>query len=945
MTSRQLKIAQKSVPKPVAELVDEGWKHPAELIYSTGHYWSDKKLFYYCITNTLSLSAFSPNNSGLCSVSDGRKTIAISEKYRVPIIFATHWQWAKLKSLLAAGEAERKRRWAEEKYEVLHIARVWKILTDEGPSIESWSSNVFKQNWRCHTLDRVLTRFKMGCFSSESSRVENFWDEYQETEYSKEVLDFDWRDWLSEPRDGVALNESQFNSGLDPESLMRGLKEKDGEWLWETPENPLPEPIWTSAWSLRPAAANFFTRKAQAASKSNTNTPTNGNSPSKRRKSLASASASASVRAGSSQTPPRARRAQNFASASLVKSDSSVASSSSSLSPSPHPTSSAPPGPSKLAQSSLAASNPPAIPPKSEESASTTSTPVPIATAAAILISRKPQPKPWPIPSESISPPTNSSDHNIKSPPSPDGATNADKQQATKNGSSLKTLQENASPESPAPAVVPPQKARVKFPNFTRRSVPGPDSISSALQNSKNYDIKTTTTNGAANLKSTEPSSVAVKPIPDATTNGDRSSSGPSSAQTALAAAAKQMSPATPSNGAGSGISQSASIVKQISGATPTVAGPSCTETVNQGSSSTRIPTPAPTPTPSLDRFPPSPAVSATGSDTASSSSMSISMPKRKMDMDRNEGIDSNLSRSRVHSPITPPPTFVIPANANGIGSGSGMVPPQQQQIVKPVLRLSTPVPAPAPVSQPSTSTSHTSGPSDLHPRPGPATPTSPIYTKSIPPSDINSNVPAAAATTSNISTGSTSMGTGTKRPGSPLEKPGPSKIPSSSLPPRTISEPYTHTEIPGLGNFPSSSSASASPDYCSMALPNLNVNNQNYAASTSGLPTPFTAGASTSSFALSQAHGHPGNSSSGSTPSPAPSRSQSQSQKIHRAPPMPLGHLIDVRNITNDSIAAKSEEDGDGDSDSLLFLGSGSGSNSAGSRLTFHPLGHLLGD
>ncbi|KAE9393193.1 hypothetical protein BT96DRAFT_229321 [Gymnopus androsaceus JB14] len=146
MTSRQLKIAQKSVPKPVAELVDEGWKHPAELIYSTGHYWSDKKLFYYCITNTLSLSAFSPNNSGLCSVSDGRKTIAISEKYRVPIIFATHWQWAKLKSLLAAGEAERKRGWAEEKYEVLHIARAWKILTDEGPSIESWSSNVFKQN-------------------------------------------------------------------------------------------------------------------------------------------------------------------------------------------------------------------------------------------------------------------------------------------------------------------------------------------------------------------------------------------------------------------------------------------------------------------------------------------------------------------------------------------------------------------------------------------------------------------------------------------------------------------------------------------------------------------------------------------------------------------------------------------------------------------------------
>ncbi|GAW01464.1 peroxiredoxin q [Lentinula edodes] len=145
----------------------------------------------------------------------------------------------------------------------------------------------------------------MGCFSSEPTRVEKFWDQYKESEYSKNVLEFDWRNWLSQPRDGVALHETDFSSELNPEYLMRGLVEMDGAWLWETPSQPIPDGI--PAWSLRGTAGSMFVRQAR------TSTAKPANSAASASARVASKPLSA---ASDSQTPPRARRTQNTASAS-----------------------------------------------------------------------------------------------------------------------------------------------------------------------------------------------------------------------------------------------------------------------------------------------------------------------------------------------------------------------------------------------------------------------------------------------------------------------------------------------------------------------------------------------------------------------------------------------------------------------------------------------------
>ncbi|KAJ3753733.1 hypothetical protein EV360DRAFT_87502, partial [Lentinula raphanica] len=266
MTNRQLKLAQnaqKAVNRMSSEPADDvGWKHPDELIYSTGSYWTNKKLIHYCIANALSVHPH-PDFKDLCFVSDGKKTVIVSDKYRIPIIFASQWQWSKLKGILSAEGKEGKTKWSDEKFEVLHIARVWKILTDEGPSsfeLEYYDKEQKSEDikaWRCPTLDRVLTRFRMGCFSSEPLRVEKFWAEYQESEYSKDVLDFDWRRWLLAARDGVVLYEAS-SKGLNPEVLMRGLVERDGAWFW--PKDSDSTPAGTPAWSLRQTAGDLFAR-------------------------------------------------------------------------------------------------------------------------------------------------------------------------------------------------------------------------------------------------------------------------------------------------------------------------------------------------------------------------------------------------------------------------------------------------------------------------------------------------------------------------------------------------------------------------------------------------------------------------------------------------------------------------------------------------------------
>ncbi|KAJ3989492.1 hypothetical protein F5890DRAFT_1186249 [Lentinula detonsa] len=320
MTNRQLKLAQNAQKTVTKSAVDPpmdhiGWKHPAELIYSTGTYWTNKKLIYYCIANALSVNPPSLTMPGVCSVSGGKKTVVLSDRYRIPIIYASRWQWTKLKELMtAAADEEQTLRWSEAKYEVLHIARVWKILTDEGPSADTlnWCYPSRREQrledvkeWRCHTLDRVLTRFRMDCFSSEPSRVEKFWEEYQESEYSKDSLEFDWQNWLSQPRDGVTLSESDYNSGLDSEVLMRGLVEKDGAWIWDTASDSIP--AGTPAWSLRQIAVNFFhrqtkTQESKSASDASSSKPLSAVA-SRARKAQGSGSANGSTSSSSPSTP------------------------------------------------------------------------------------------------------------------------------------------------------------------------------------------------------------------------------------------------------------------------------------------------------------------------------------------------------------------------------------------------------------------------------------------------------------------------------------------------------------------------------------------------------------------------------------------------------------------------------------------------------------------
>ncbi|THU80653.1 hypothetical protein K435DRAFT_972673 [Dendrothele bispora CBS 962.96] len=272
LTARQLKLVSQSnttvaEPKPLKpqteEYYDDGWRHPAELIYSNSKFWTDKKLVFYSIANALSISSptSASKDEGICYVSDGKKTVVMTEDYRIPLIFVFKYQWQLLRTLLQADPEEKKKRWPVEKFEVLHLARLWKIFMDEAP-VKSQSSYDMQsrlddiRRWKCFTLNRLLTRYRLGCFSSDSESVKSFWRKYEETEYDKSPLDFDWRAWIKEGHQGVIITEDDIQHGIDRKDLMEGLVEKDGTWHWETPGNPIPNAH--SAWSLMNAAYTMF---------------------------------------------------------------------------------------------------------------------------------------------------------------------------------------------------------------------------------------------------------------------------------------------------------------------------------------------------------------------------------------------------------------------------------------------------------------------------------------------------------------------------------------------------------------------------------------------------------------------------------------------------------------------------------------------------------------
>ncbi|KAF5350347.1 hypothetical protein D9758_012785 [Tetrapyrgos nigripes] len=251
-----------------------GWQHPSELDYITPHSWSNSKIIHYLIANSFNVPPREKNIRGSRFTSitaTNGSTIVIPMGYRIPLMFIARFQWLSLKLVLTAAEGLKEKEWNDYKFGILHVSRLCKVFFDKAQEQLGWVEGAGRlrgvdRKWRCETFDRALARYRLKWFLSDPSQLAEFWETYQEEEYQKDILQYNWRQWAVKGHRGFALAEDEISNGFTAQQLMAGLKfvkpspsptktrngkggADEGSWHWETEEAPVPGGI--DAWDLR----------------------------------------------------------------------------------------------------------------------------------------------------------------------------------------------------------------------------------------------------------------------------------------------------------------------------------------------------------------------------------------------------------------------------------------------------------------------------------------------------------------------------------------------------------------------------------------------------------------------------------------------------------------------------------------------------------------------
>ncbi|KAG7086211.1 hypothetical protein E1B28_002176 [Marasmius oreades] len=253
-------VKQEELPQQITPKPSYGWQNPAELNYFTPRDWNDTKIIHHLIAYAFDVPPKSPKNGQpFCQIvsMDGTKTV-LPHGYRIPLMFLARFQWLSLKLVLSA--ANRQLEWEEYKFGILHVSRLCKQLLDSAQAalgaIDSDSKTGTKakpkgvdRKWRCPTFDRALVRYRLKWFISKPAQVKEFWAEYGEDEYDKDVVGMGWRGWALKGHKGFSLTEGEIQNGISAQQLMQGLKDRNGQWYWETEGTPTVE--GNDAWTLR----------------------------------------------------------------------------------------------------------------------------------------------------------------------------------------------------------------------------------------------------------------------------------------------------------------------------------------------------------------------------------------------------------------------------------------------------------------------------------------------------------------------------------------------------------------------------------------------------------------------------------------------------------------------------------------------------------------------
>ena len=110
---------------------------------------------------------------------------SIPWRYRVPLMFVAKFQWQSLRQVMISPTREQDLE--DCKYDILHVGRLIAGLLDEARLVKE-KTGYMDRSWRCQTFDRALVRYYRRWLLSSERYMRDFWVEFGEEEFEKDIL-------------------------------------------------------------------------------------------------------------------------------------------------------------------------------------------------------------------------------------------------------------------------------------------------------------------------------------------------------------------------------------------------------------------------------------------------------------------------------------------------------------------------------------------------------------------------------------------------------------------------------------------------------------------------------------------------------------------------------------------------------------------------------------
>lgn len=114
-------------------------------------------------------------------------------------MFTAKFQWESLRLVMTSASPHKE--WEEYKYDILHVSRLCARFLEEARNAQYAAG--FDEGWRSKMFDRALTRYYRRWLVNRPEFLKDFWREFGEKEYTKDVLQHGGMSFLS--------SVSQFN--------------------------------------------------------------------------------------------------------------------------------------------------------------------------------------------------------------------------------------------------------------------------------------------------------------------------------------------------------------------------------------------------------------------------------------------------------------------------------------------------------------------------------------------------------------------------------------------------------------------------------------------------------------------------------------------------------------------------------------------------------------